>query len=180
MIPQPVQEEPPGAADAVLGRNIRALQDRQKAQQARVGWQKRLAGRITGFTGSMTFVYLHLAVFGFWVLVNAGLLPVLAKWDDNFIILGTSASIEVIFLSTFILISQNRMAQMENRRAELDLQVNLLTEHEVTRLMALVSAIAEHLKVQPNVDAREVEELKQDVAPERVLDKLEAAQDPVP
>ena len=81
------------------------------------------------------------------------------------------ASVEAIFLSTFILITQNRMSAAADRRAELDLQISLLAEHEVTKLAALLSAVADRLRIQTEVDA-EVEELKQDVAPEAVLDEI--------
>jgi uncharacterized membrane protein len=83
-----------------------------------------------------------------------------------------TASVEAIFLSTFILITQNQMSGAAEKRAELDLQISLLAEHEITKLATLLSAIAERLGVETDVDA-EVEELKQDVAPEAVLDKIE-------
>ncbi|MGA8380319.1 MAG: DUF1003 domain-containing protein [Stellaceae bacterium] len=83
-----------------------------------------------------------------------------------------AASVEAIFLSTFILISQNRMTATAQKRAELDLQINLLTEHEVTKLVALLSSVADRLGVKSEVDG-EVEELKEDVAPDAVLDEIE-------
>jgi uncharacterized membrane protein len=87
------------------------------------------------------------------------------------VILAMVASVEAIFLSTFILISQNRMTAAADKRADLDLQINLLAEHEVTKLVALVSALADRVGIKTEVDA-EVEELKQDVAPEAVLDEI--------
>ena len=86
------------------------------------------------------------------------------------------ASVEAIFLSTFVLISQNRMAAAADKRDDLDLQINLLSEHEVTKLVALVSAMANKLGVRTDID-HEVEELKQDVAPEVVLDEIEEQQE---
>jgi uncharacterized membrane protein len=70
------------------------------------------------------------------------------------------------------LITQNRMSAAAERRAELDLQISLLAEHEPTKIAALVSAVAERLGIKTEVDA-EVEELKEDVAPEAVLDEIE-------
>jgi uncharacterized membrane protein len=84
--------------------------------------------------------------------------------------------VEAIFLSTFVLINQNRMAAEDDARSDLDLQINLLNEHETTRLIALVDAIAQRLGVETS-DAGEVEEMKKDVAPEAVLDRLEAEED---
>ena len=120
----------------------------------------------------MKFVYVHLVVYGFWILANLGLVPGLPIFDPSFVILAMAASVEAIFLSTFILITQNRMSAAAEKRAELDLQISLLAEHEVTKLAALVSAIADRLGIRTEVDA-EVEELKEDVAPEAVLDEIE-------
>jgi uncharacterized membrane protein len=164
--PQPVGLSP------TLARNIQTLQERRSTEEQRATLQERAAEAITRFTGSMTFVYLHVAVFGFWTLVNTGLLRLLPKWDESFVILGTSASVEAIFLSTFVLISQNRMAEAADKRADLDLHISLLTEHEVTKLVAMVSAVTAHLGVETEAD-HEVGELKQDVAPDAVLDEIE-------
>ena len=85
------------------------------------------------------------------------------------------ASVEAIFLSTFILISQNRMAAAADEPADLDLQISLLAEHEITRLVTLVSGIADRMGVKTEADA-DLEEITRDVAPEAVLDQLEAAE----
>jgi len=85
------------------------------------------------------------------------------------------ASVEAIFLSTFILITQNRMAAAADRRAELDVQISLLAEAEITKLVQLVSEIAARMDV-PDARQREIEEMKQLVQPEAVLDAIEEAQ----
>jgi uncharacterized membrane protein len=163
---------PPGMTP-VLERNIRALQIRRKSEEAAAGWQERVADGITRFTGSMTFVFLHLAAFGFWIIANLGWVPGVPAWDPSFVVLAMIASVEAIFLSTFVLISQNRMAAAADKRADLDLQISLLAEHEITRLIALVSALSAHVGVKSDVDD-EVGELRQDVAPEAVLDRIES------
>ena len=166
--------QPPGLSP-VLERNIRALQLRRRREEKEATVEERLAEAITRFTGSMRFVYLHLALFGFWVAANLGWVPGVPAWDPSFVVLAMVASVEAIFLSTFVLISQNRMAATADKRADLDLQISLLTEHELTRLIALVSALSRHVGVQTDVDD-EMEELKQDVAPEAVLDQIETEQ----
>lgn len=163
--------QPGGLAPALL-RNIRALQERRNAAEHDASLRDRVAEAITRFTGSMTFVALHVVLFGFWTLVNTGVLPVLPKWDASFVILGTSASVEAIFLSTFVLISQNRMAEAADKRADLDLHISLLAEHEVTKLVTMVSAITERMGIETPADP-EVGELSQDVAPDAVLDEIE-------
>jgi uncharacterized membrane protein len=157
---------------SVLLRNIELLKSRRGHEEAAASFQERLAAAITRFTGSMGFVYLHLLLFASWILLNLGLFTSIPQFDPSFAVLAMVASVEAIFLSTFVLISQNRMAATADKRADLDLQINLLAEHEVTKLITIVSAIADHLNINTNVDA-EVEELKRDVAPEAVLDEIE-------
>jgi uncharacterized membrane protein len=157
---------------SVLARNIRTMEKRRDREEVTATLEVRVADAITHFTGSMRFVYLHLALFGLWVIFNLGLIPSVPQFDPSFVILAMVASVEAIFLSTFILISQNRMAAAADKRADLDLQINLLSEHEVTKLIALVSSIADRMGVKTEVDP-EVDELKQDVAPEAVLDEIE-------
>jgi uncharacterized membrane protein len=159
---------------SVVERNIDALLLRAQREDAARPRAHRLADAVTRFTGSLTFVALHLAVFGVWVLVNSGVLPV-PRWDPSFVILATVASVEAIFLSTFVLISQNRMQALADERADLDLQVSLLSEHEVTRLITLVQAMAEKMGVAEAADP-ELDELAKDVAPERVLDAMQSSQ----
>jgi uncharacterized membrane protein len=156
-----------------LQRNLRALQERRRQDEAKASREEKIAGAITRFTGSMLFVYIHLALFGAWIIVNLGWAPGVPPFDPSFVVLAMIASVEAIFLSTFVLISQNRMAATADKRADLDLQINLLSEHEVTRLVALVGAIAERLGIHEANDP-EFNEIKKDVAPERVLDAIEA------
>jgi uncharacterized membrane protein len=163
--------EPPGLS-SVLARNIRALEERRRREEATASREEAVAEAITRFTGSMRFVYLHLAFFGFWIVANLGWIPGVPAWDASFVVLAMMASVEAIFLSTFVLISQNRMAAAADKRADLDLQISLLAEHEVTKLTALVGAIADHLGVRTEVD-EELDEITRDVAPEAVLDEIE-------
>jgi uncharacterized membrane protein len=158
----------------VLERNIHALKRRRERAEASASFQERVADAITRFSGSLPFVYLHVALFGSWILINVGLIPFLPRFDPSFVVLAMVASVEAIFLSTFVLISQNRMSATADKRAELDLQVGLLAEHEITKLVTLVSEIAERVGVHSAV-GKELEELERDVAPEAVLDEIEGA-----
>jgi uncharacterized membrane protein len=120
----------------------------------------------------MRFVYLHLLVYGAWIVANLGWVPGLSPWDPTFVMLAMVASVEAIFLSTFVLISQNRMMAAADRRDDLDLQINLLAEHEVTKLVRMVHAIGDRLGLAEAAD-EEVKELERDVAPEAVLDVID-------
>jgi uncharacterized membrane protein len=162
----------------VLARNIRALDERRRLEERHANLSACIAEAVTRFAGSMRSVYLHFAVFGIWVIVNLGWIPGLEPWDPSFVVLAMIASVEAIFLTSFILISQNRMAVAESKRAELDLQISLLAEDEITELAKLTVAIAQHLGVPTQHDA--VGEMTKPIAPETVLDALEEDQPPSP
>jgi uncharacterized membrane protein len=172
--PERSREESAGLSSA-LENNIRAMVRRRDQEAATAGFQERLAETITAFTGSMTFVYLHLAAVAFWIVVNTGWLPIMEPWDPSLVLLAMAASVEAIFLTSFVLISQNRMAENDARRADLNLQISLLSEHEVTRLITMVSAITDHLGLSEAISP-ELDELKKDVDPETVLDELESSE----
>lgn len=153
---------------SIIERNVEAIsKDRHKAELARTR-QQRFADWVTRFAGSMAFVYLHVLWFGVWVFVNAAVVA----FDPGFADLTMAVSLEAIFLTVFVLVSQNRQGEMADRRAELDLQINLLDEYETTRILTLVTALAEKAGIEGCSDP-ELEELKSDVEPERVLEKIE-------
>ena len=133
--------------------------------------EEKIADAITQFTGSMVFVYLHLLLFGIWILWNSGVLG-LNPFDPSFVILAMFASVEAIFLSTFVLISQNRMNAQSDKRDELTLQITLLTEHELTRLITMVQAIAQKTEVNLPDDIG-LEEITKNIDPEKVMDAME-------
>jgi uncharacterized membrane protein len=160
-----------------LRRNIDALRQRRADDAARAGAEHRIATAVTRFTGSIRFVYVHLVLYGFWIVANLGWLPPVRPWDPTFVILAMVASVEAIFLSTFILMTQNRMAAAADRRAELDVQISLLAEAEITKLVELVSDIAARMNL-PAAGRSELEEMKRMVAPEEVIDAIEESETP--
>lgn len=158
----------------VVERNIEALLQRQRREQSSRSAQARLADGITRFTGSLPFIYIHLAVVLGWTVVNGGWTS-LPKFDPSFVLLATLASVEAIFLTAFVLMTQNRMQVEADRRADLDLQISLLTEHELTRLVSLTRRLAERVGVDTG-DETELRAIQRDVAPDEVLDALERKQ----
>ncbi len=155
----------------VVDRNIRTLLERKRREDRAMRAEEKIADRVTRFTGSMRFVWVHVGIYGAWILINLGVLG-LPRFDPTFVLLAMVASVEAIFLSTFILIAQNRMSAQADRRADLDLQISLLSEHEITRLIQLVADIADRMGIESSQNP-ELQELKQDVSPEAVLEKIE-------
>lgn len=171
-MPDDITRHSDAGLSPTLERNIQALVERRRREQRAATAQAKLADRITAFTGSMPFVYLHLFVFGFWIVANLHWLPGIPAWDESFVVLAMAASVEAIFLSTFVLISQNRMTVEADKRADLDLQISLLTEHELTKVARLLTRLAERLDVDPEAES-DLQETTRDIAPERVLDRIE-------
>ena len=163
----------------VLERNIRSLQERRAREEAVASLPDRVAQAIARFAGSMTAVAVHAAVFGFWIVANLGWIPGVRAWDEQFVMLAVLASVEAIFLSTFVMITQNRLAAVADKRADLDLQFSLLAEHEVTRLVTMGSAIADKVGARSEVD-HEIEDLEKEVAPDAVLDEMEQLEETEP
>jgi uncharacterized membrane protein len=158
---------------SVVDRNIRVLIEQRRDDEEQETWTERLARVITRFTGSITFVFAHLVIYGIWIAINLPWSP--WRFDPTFVVLAMEASVEAIFLSTFILITQNRMQAIADRRSDLDLQISLLSEHEITRLIQLVKAIAEKTGVEESKNP-ELDELAKDVKPENVLEQIKDAE----
>jgi len=159
----------------VLERNIRTLLVHRERRAERRSVQQRLADTITDFSGSMLFVYIHVAWFGAWILWNLGAFGLKPFDPFPFGLLTLIVSLEAIFLATFVLISQNRISVDAERRTNLDLQIGLLTEHELTRALKMLDEIQDHLGIaqDPSTD---LEELEAEVRPEDVLEEIEGAE----
>lgn len=169
---QPKERELAG----VVRRNIRALLTVRTETERNRPASDRIVDAIARFSGSLAFVWLHAAIVVAWFAINLRLVPGVKPFDPYpFVMLAMAASVEAIFLSTFILISQNRMQRLAEKRADLDLQINLLAEHEVTRLIELTEAIARKVGVEVRHEA--LEELERDVQPEKVLEQIQRAEE---
>ena len=163
------------ALSKVIERNIRTiLQLRTKAAHER-SLQGRIADAITSFSGRMIFVYVHIVWFGVWILLNTGRFGVPAFDPFPYGLLTMIVSLEAIFLSTFVLISQNRMGEETERRADLDLHIGLLTEHELTRVLQMLDVIQEKMGIVDHEDS-ELADLEMETKPEDVLAEIHRLQ----
>jgi len=115
----------------------------------------KISDAIANFVGSMLFVVMHVVWFGVWVGLNAGIL----KFDPYpFALLCMLVSLEGVLLSTFVLIKQNRMSQRADHRSHLDLQVNMLAEKEITKVLQLQRLICRKLEIrEADLDSEVVE-----------------------
>ena len=91
--------------------------------------------RATALLGSNLFLVVNVLIFITWIVINTGLIPWIQPFDKSFSLLTTIASLEAIILAILVLTSQNRAAKVADLREEVQLQVNILTEEEITRMM---------------------------------------------
>jgi uncharacterized membrane protein len=162
----------PGTVEELTRRNVETIMRLEEATKAKRTMPERVADGITRFCGSMTFVWIHVIWFGVWVVANVWL-PPRQRFDPfPFGFLTLVVSLEAIFLSTFILISQNRQRALDERRAQLDLQVNLLSEQENTKMLELLERIGKKLGVDVSGDP-EVQVLEEATRPEELLQQID-------
>jgi uncharacterized membrane protein len=163
--------EPTESATTQTIQEMVAVEEREKIG---ISLSDRIANWISALAGSMLFAWFHVAWFAAWILLNT--ITAGTRFDAYpFGLLTMIVSLEAIFLSTFVLISQNRQSLLAERRSQVDLQVNLISELEVTKVMALVSEIHQHLGLSdgPDIDVRRMQRATH---VEELADEVDAAE----
>jgi uncharacterized membrane protein len=149
--------------DAIVKLEQSSVKDRTAADRA--------ADWIANFSGSLKFIIIHVIVYGAWILINTGVMPVMRRFDPfPFLLLSVAVSLEAIFLSTFVLIKQNRMSKRADQRAHLDLQINLLAEREMTLMLQMLQEIATRLGVR--APEEQIEQFAEETSIEEVAREL--------
>lgn len=164
-----------GRLAKIIEENIHRIVDNRQAARNQRTPEERLADKITHISGHMFFVYFHIVWFGVWILINLGLFGIQPFDPFPFGLLTMIVSLEAIFLSTFVLISQNRSSAEADRHADLALQIGLLTEYELTRVLKMLDEIQDKLGIDNDTDS-ELQELEEDVRPEDVLEEMDRIQ----
>ena len=127
-----------------MEQNVRAVARLERQHLLERSTADRISDALTKATGSTPFIVLHALFFAAWILVNTGSVGRLAPFDRYpFSFLTLVVSLEAIFLSLFVLMSQNRMTRIAEQRARLDLQIDLLAERELTMLLRMLRALCE-------------------------------------
>jgi uncharacterized membrane protein len=120
---------------------------------------ERASDSIVKLIGSTAFLLLHLLLVVTWAALNLNVIPGVKAFDPfPFGILALIVSSESVFLTIFVLISQNRMARAAERRSHLDLQVGMLAEQELTMVLQMLNKLCEHAGVDVKAAAKRVEE----------------------
>src|ERR1039458_8223404 len=152
--------------DSIVKQEEEALVQRSSSE--------RLADSVGVFAGSLPFVVLHLVLVITWTLVNSGRFSWIRPFDPwPFSLLGVIVAVEAVVLSSFILMRQNRMMRRGERRDHLNLQVDLLAEKEITKVLQMVRAICGHMGLQDIMGDKEIRELSQTTSIESLSQTLE-------
>lgn len=164
----------PSSVEELTAQNVRTIVELEAATQKQRSAGDRVADGITHFCGTMSFLWVHVAWFTVWIVINVGLVHVKIFDPFPFNFLTLVVSLEAIFLSTFILISENRQARVDERRSHLDLQINLLAEQENTKMLQLLREIAAKVGIDPDRDP-EVAVLEQSTRPDALVKQIDAS-----
>jgi uncharacterized membrane protein len=159
----------------VIERNIRTILRMRVREAHERTVQEKIADAITSFSGRLIFVYLHVIWFGAWFVLNSGIVGIKPFDPFPYGLLTMIVSLEAIFLSTFVLISQNRIRIEDMERAELDMHVGLLTEHELTEALIMLDRIQRKLAI-ANPEKQELYDLEKETRPEDVLAEINRLQ----
>lgn len=164
-----------GRLARIIEQNIHTIVHSRQLAAGQRNREERLADTITDFSGRMYFVYFHILWFAVWIIINLGYLGIKPFDPYPFGLLTMIVSLEAIFLSTFVLISQNRLSAEADRRADLDLQIGLLAEHELTRVLKMLDQIQDKMGIENDYD-KELQDLEKNVHPEDVLEEIDRVQ----
>lgn len=131
--------------------------------KSRIEFGKSPADRIADFLtlsfGTVSFLLLNAFIFLFWFLANAGWLgiPQFDPYPFNF--LTMVVSLEAIFLSVVVLISQNRAGKIADIRQKMDFEIDVVAEQEITKILHLLENLHEHagIKLEEDIELREME-----------------------
>jgi uncharacterized membrane protein len=144
----------------VAEENIRAVARLQEQSARRRSASERFADAVSRLVVREGMVAAHAVWFAVWIGVNTGHFSFMRPFDPYpFTLLTTIVSLEAIFLTLFVLASQNRLTQEADRRAHLDLQVNLLSEQEMTTVLRMLGEVCEHLNLRVTINSRKYQEL---------------------
>jgi len=153
--------------------NIETIIKLEKEAVQNFSRAEHVADKVRVFAGSTPFILLHILGFGGWILINSGIISAISPFDPfPFNFLTLAVSLEAIFLTLLVLKSQNQMTKEADRRANLDLQINMLDEQETTMILRMVQKIATHLGLEDEM-SNSRKELSEDTDINKVSKKLD-------
>lgn len=155
--------------------NIELVKTWERSLQHRRSRMEYVGDWITSVAGSGPSLVLHMVLFAGWIVANTRWIPGLEPFDPfPFPFLTMTVSLEAIFLALLVLASQNRLASQSDKRAELDLQIDLLAEREMTAVLQLLRDIAGHLHVQTSLTREQMQDLINKTDVQKLADRIDS------
>jgi uncharacterized membrane protein len=154
--------------------NIKAIAKLEEEALDRRTAAERASDSIVKAIGSTPYLLLHILLVAIWSTINLNLIPGVKAFDPfPFGILALLLAAEGVFLTIFVLISQNRMAREADRRSHLDLQVGMLAEQELTVMLQMLQKLCRHAGVDVNSSNQQVKEFSEATDVQKLASELE-------
>jgi uncharacterized membrane protein len=156
-----------------ISENIDAIIDSEQAANRRRSLREAICDFVGGSIGTLNFVAFQLIGTTLWVVINAGLMAPVRPFDPfPFPILNQIIALEAVLMTAFVLMKQNRMSKLADRRAHLGLQINLLTERETTKIIGMLLEIGKRFDIQHHVLDEETSRLSRLLTIETLIEAL--------
>ncbi len=166
---QPQNQIPP-----FIHENIDAIIEAEQEAHRSRSFSEIVYELVGGFIGTLSFVVIQVFGIVLWVIINLGLTPLIAAFDPfPFPVLSLILTLEAVLVAAFVLMKQNRMSKLADRRAHLDLQINLMTERETTKIIGMLLQIGERLDIQHKVLDEESQQLSRLLTIESLMETMQ-------
>jgi uncharacterized membrane protein len=143
-----------------LAEDLDEIERLEREEQDERSLLQRFSERVTNVASSGGFLVAHVVWFALWMAINAGWIPAIRPFDPlPFELLTMTVSLEAIFLTLFVLASQEQLTKEADERARLDLQIDLMAEREMTAVLRLLRDITSHLGAKTSVSQAEIDDL---------------------
>ena len=167
-----MNEPTANAAPASVAENVEKIISLESEALRPRSRSETITDSIGGFVGTIYFVVLQIVAFCGWVLVNAGIVSQIPPFDPfPYPHLSSITSLEAVLIAAFVLMKQNRMGIIADRRDHLDLQVNLLTERQATQIIQMLDRLGKHFGIEQHKDENSLE-LGRHVAVEHLVEEV--------
>jgi len=158
---------------SIISENIDAIIGGEQAANRRRSRSEAIYEFVAGSFGTLNFVAFQLIGVILWVTINSGLMPPVRPFDPfPFPILNQIIALEAVLITAFVLMKQNRMSKLADRRAHLDLQINLMTERETTKVIGMLLEIGERLNIKHKVHDEESYQLSRSLIVETLIEAM--------
>jgi uncharacterized membrane protein len=164
-----------GSESRAVAESVAEVAELGQRERQNIGLSEHIAHRVTLLSGTMVFVVLHIIWFTVWIALNSGLFGFEPFDEFPFTFLTMIVSLEAIFLSVFVLITQNQLGRESDRRAKVDLEINVIAEREVTEALKALKSIQDHLGITDH-EAHELDEMQSRTRVKSLVDQTDVAE----